>query len=63
MTWTLEFSKVGGDPIGRITYDGKEMKADPGLEGIADADDDPQDVVKRFDGWSNGYVQAQRVAA
>jgi hypothetical protein len=59
--WILEFNLVGGEPVGRVVFDGSEMTADPGLSGIVDEDDDPADIVQRFDGWSNGYVQSRKI--
>jgi hypothetical protein len=62
MAWTLEFQKVGGDPIGRITYDGSKMNVDKGLGSLVQEDETPDDVLGRYDGWSNGYVQSRRVS-
>jgi hypothetical protein len=61
VTWTLEFSEVGGKLIGRVTYDGSTVKADDGLGSLIDPDESPEDTLKRYDGWSNGYYSSRRV--
>jgi hypothetical protein len=61
MGWTLEFVKVGGDPIGRVSYDGSKITADNSISDVVHGYE-PDELLKRFDGWSNGYVQSRKVA-
>jgi hypothetical protein len=58
--FVLEFSDVSsGALIGRVRYDGALLLADPSVRSLIQ-DMTPDDVIERFDGWSNGYVVARR---
>jgi hypothetical protein len=58
--WKLEFYGVSdGRELGSITFDGKKMTGErTGVEAI-EGYDSPDDVLARYDGWSNGYVSAR----
>jgi hypothetical protein len=63
--WTLEFFDVGsGDLIGRVQYTpnfdgGGTLAADPPLRSFIDGMT-ADEVLGKYDGWSNGYVAVRR---
>jgi hypothetical protein len=58
--WELEFFSVStGNVLGTVAYDGQSMtvtgRVGDMVEGVT-----PDEVLERYDGWSNGYVSARR---
>lgn len=58
MTWIIKFTKVDTDElIGQVFQDGSTDN--PYMASMV-AGMEPDEILERFDGWSNGYVKARR---
>lgn len=58
MSWVIEFREVGTDElIGRVFQDGSTDNSSMASMVVGM---EPDEILERFDGWSNGYVKARR---
>jgi hypothetical protein len=57
--WVLEFFDVTtGANVGTVRFDGERLFADSSVVSLVDGLA-PEDVLAKYQGWSNGYVAAR----